>query len=574
MCLRPKALLVLPVLLGGCLQEGPQPAGVHLFHSQKLASPGFIRIGDEDMIRFIERGEPATLSRGATRDLWITSFDGSRQRKVVSNWSDYWGKTEAGPYNAGDRYFMVDEHLVQSEGGMARVANLIRLGPTLEKEWELDGIWTFERFTTPIGTLIEEPQPEQTCPGFPELQNNCPQILFERPALPGQAFPQLYLWNGEQELVLGSDSGSFQHQIMGDGTIYFVLGEKRTLTRLVRPINLVESLRADVWRFSVSGDQRYVALAVTDEGKSKTIVLDLQEKKEIPLAQPNPSAWGGFGGDTFYYSQNATTSGPAELHSLDLLTGEDTFETVPSPLVNLVGSLSRCDDCKSCDYCDERLLLDSLGQGVFTSKNDFVARRRLAGPLLTPSFTKDGKYLIYIAPAAATLYDTSPQGALMFQDAELSQPPIMVSPPGLLVSADQGPAYFFTEGDNGPVLVFWSRLGRASSDLYFADYPGDGLPTNLRRMAEAILSVSISVHSLFGIVDMSQQDGVGDLVYMNFDTGTDIFYAHAVSEAAQLGGDDLASSYAAYVVRGRVDSDRSGLWLTSMADPATTDGGP
>ena len=71
---------------------------------------------------------------------------------------------------------------------------------------------------------------------------------------------------------------------------------------------------------------------------------------------------------------------------------------------------------------------------------------------------------------------------------------------------------------------------------------------------------------------MSQQDGVGDLVYLDFDRGTKTLYAQAVSEATERGGADLSSTYAAYIVRGRADSDRSGLWLTTLAPPPP-DGG-
>jgi hypothetical protein len=72
---------------------------------------------------------------------------------------------------------------------------------------------------------------------------------------------------------------------------------------------------------------------------------------------------------------------------------------------------------------------------------------------------------------------------------------------------------------------------------------------------------------------MSQQDAVGDLVYRDLDKGVDTLYAQAVSEAVHLGGSDLSTSYVAYILRGRVDADRCGLWLTTMAPPATSDGG-
>jgi hypothetical protein len=565
-----QALFFLPLLLAGCLQEGPMPEGVHLLHSQTLASPGFIKVGDEVMVRCQDRRIPATITHGAVSDLWLSSFDGTRQRKAVTDWSDVWPE-EA--YSEGDRYYMVNERLVETDGGMARVADLLRLGPTLEEEFLLEGVWIKARFTVPLSALVADPQPGQTCPGFPRLKDNCPQIVFERPPSPGQKLPTLLLWNGEQELLLGSDSGGFQIQPMGNGTAYFILGEAHTLTRFVRPVNLMESLHDNVVRFGISGDERYAAVTLVENSKSRTVVLDFQNKKEIALARPNAPCCGGFGQDKFYYAMNATYAAdgtwlaPAELHTVDLLTGEDTYDPLPSPLANLAGVLDRYTT-------DERLLLDSAGHGVFTSKSDLLAKRVVQGPLYWPSFTEDGKYLIYISPAAATLYDTTVQGGLMFQDAELAAPPILVSPPGLLVNAQSGPAYFFTDGDNGKLLIFWAHLGRESSDLYFADYTGGSPPiANLRIMAKSILSVSVSAHSLFGIVDMSQQDAVGNLVLRNFDLGTDRLYSQAVSEAAELGGADLSTSYAAYIVRGREDSERSGLWLTTLAPPVMPDGG-
>jgi hypothetical protein len=561
---RSPALWFVPVLLAGCLQEGPPPVGVHLFHSQTLAAPGFFKVGDEQMIRFEDRIAPATATKGGVSDLWITSYDGKNQRKVVANRSDYWG--EQGPFNAGDRYYMVDETLVPTNGGMARTATLLRLGPTLDEEMRFEGIWAYQRYTVPLRALVAEPQDGQTCPGFPSLQNDCPQLLYERPALPGQSYPTLFLWDGQDEIPIGADAGSFQLQTMGNGSTYFIFESQRTLARLLRPQNVLELVRANVSRFSVSGDEHYVAVAVADEGKSKTVILDLATGAEIPLMRPNPTSWGGFGSDTFFYSQSATGGTPAELHALTLSTGDDQFETLPSPLVDLAGVLDRPDS-------DERLLMDSQLHGLFTRRSDFVPLRpALAGPLLTPSFSPDGKYLIYVTPAAPTLYDTKLQGPLMFQDADqVEAPPSIVSPAGLLVGAQNGSSYFFADGDAGKILVFWAHLGRASSDLYFADYASGGLPTNLRLMAKAILSVSISAHSLFGVINMSQQDGVGDLVYVDFDQGTQTLYAHAVADAAERGGSDLSTSYAAYIVRGRADSDRSGLWLTTLAPPP--DGG-
>jgi len=565
-------LLVCVLPIAGCLQEGPSPVGRHLFHGEHIESPGFIQVGDQTMVRFEDRKAFASTTLGGVSDLWVTSFDGDLQRKVVTNRSDSWGEQS----NAGGRYFMVDEHLVASGTGQVRAASLVRLGPTLDEEFRLDGIVRYAVVNVSLDAIFEHPDAGQTCPGFPTMKSDCPQLFYERPTEAGQTYPTLMLWDGRSHLPIGADAGSFQIQPAGKNA-YFLLDSQHVLTRLSRPSYALDSLRANVFSFSVSGDEHYVAITVNEDNKSKTVIRNLVTGAEISPGRPNPSGWGGFQGDTFTYSQNATASAPAEVHALNLTTGEDTFQTLPSPLVNAAQSLDRCrnDDelCKK-QYGDERLLLDSLGHGVFTMKGDLVARRTLAGPLLTPSFSPDGKYLVYVAPAELTLLDTTVQGTLMFQDADLTtQEPTMVSPPGLLLNAQNGASYFFTDGDKGQVLVFWSHLGRASSDLYFADYLDGALPTGLRLIAKSILSVSISAHSLFGILNMSQQDGVGDLVYRNIDKGVDTVYAHGVSDSTERGGSDLSTSYSAYVVRGRADSDRSGLWLTTLAPPVKPDGG-
>lgn len=563
---RSPAPILLPLLLAGCLEEGPLPMGVHLFQSQTLTAPRFFKDGDDWLIRFQDRRIPASDSRGAVSDLWLTSLDGIFQRKVVSDWSDRWG--EQGPYNAGDRYYMVNERRVA--GGLTRIADLVRIGPTWDEEFRLDGIVTYMRFTVPISALFAEPQPGQTCPGFPTLENDCPQIVFERPPPAGQTYPDLLLWNGEQVLLLGADAGGFAFQTMGNGHSYFIQGEAFTLTRFIRPINLMESLRANVRQFSVSGDEKYAAVSLAEKDKTGTVILDLKDMKEIFMLKPNGRVM-GFGQDSLHYAVDATLASDgtlltlAELHRVNLLTGEDTWNTLPSPLENYAGEIARPGH-------DERLILDSKLHGVFTGKDDLVVRRVLMGPLYQPSFTADGDYLVYVSPAAATLFDPKPQGPLMFQNADdVSQPPLMVSPPGLLAYAQDGAPYFFAE--DGKLLIFWAHLGRENSDLYFADYATGGPPTNLRIMAKSILSVSVSAHSLFGIVNMSQQDAVGDLVLRDFDSGTDIRYSQAVSEATEHGPPDLPVPHTAYIVRGRADSDRSGLWLSPVWPPETPDGG-
>jgi hypothetical protein len=565
---RLERIFVALLFFSGCLQEGPAPKGRLLFHGQHVESPAFITVGSDEMVRFEDRISYASATQGGVSDLWISSLDGTSQRKVVSHRSDLW--PEQGPDNAGDRYFMVDEHLVPSNGSQARAATLVRLGPTLDEEFRLEEISSYTRFSISIGGLFENPLEGQPCPGFPSLKDDCPQLFYERPLQSGGRYPTLMLWDGVNHLPLGLDSNSLRVQTLGNNA-YFVLDDQHVLTRFRRPSYALESLRANVGQFSVSGDERYAALSVTDD-KTKTVVRELKTGREIPLMRPNPSSWGIpdhglFGSRTFYYSQNATSTAPAEWHTLDLDTGEDTFDTLPSPLTNCAGKIDRPGS-------DERLILDSAGHGVFTNKSDLVGKRVLQGPLYTPSFTSDGKYLVYISPAAPTLYDTSVQGPLMFQDADqIDQPPTMVSPPGLLVNVRNGTPYFFTSSEKGPLLVFWAHLGRSSSDLYFADYTEGSLPTNLRLIAKSILSVSVSAHTLFGVVNMSQQDGVGDLVSRDIDTGTDTLYAQAVLDATSCPQERACANMFLYIVRGRSDSDRSGLWIDSLTQADTPDGG-
>jgi hypothetical protein len=551
------------LLLAGCLQEGPAPSGRRLFASQTLESPGFLGVGSETMVRFSDRKSFPTTTQGGVYDIWLSSFNGSGQRKVVESASDRW--SEQGPDSAGGRYLMVDESRIASGAGTTPIATLVRFGPTWEEEIRIDGVSSLVPFSVSPQVLYNQPQANQSCPGFPNLQHDCPQLAYERPPVPGQTYPSLFLWDGANHLLIGADSGSFQFQTAGSGSSYFIRGAELMFTRLDRPSNTLEPLRSGVSRFALSGDEHYAALAVTLNDAQKTVILDLTTGTEIPVDSPNPnwgvSIWGTFGANTFYYSENATTSAPAELHALDLVTGQDQVTLVPRPLSNIAGAIDRPGSS------GERLLLDTQGRGVFTAKTDFVALRTVtATDIVSPNLTADGNFLIYIEPVLPTLYDNTVRGALMIQDAELTQPARSLSTPGLQVPAN---GYFFTPGPSGPILVFWAHLGRANSDLFFADY----LTGDMHLVAKQILSVSISAHNLFGILNASQQDGVGDLVYRDLDKNQDTVYAQAVAEDALLSGQDLSTSWTAYIVRGRTSSDHSGLWLTTLAPQVSPDGG-
>ena len=122
----------------------------------------------------------------------------------------------------------------------------------------------------------------------------------------------------------------------------------------------------------------------------------------------------------------------------------------------------------------------------------------------------------------------------MVQDAALAQPARTLSPPGLQVPAS-GNGYFFTPGPSGQILVFWAHLRpRQIREYFLANYQtGD-----VQQVAKEILSVTVSAHSIFGIVNASQQDGVGDFVLRDLDKGVDTLYAQSVAWDALLSGTD------------------------------------
>lgn len=562
---RPLSLLFSLVALAGCLQDGPAPSGQLLFHGETLEQPGFFQVGNDHYVRFVNRLATANSSHGAIYDIWTSTFDGTTQQKVVSAWSDRWASTsfdDLQQYDYG--YFWVDERTIPSGTGPAVVGSWIRLTSAFKEVVRLEDVSNASAFSAPLAWLYDNPDPRLPCPGFPDLHDSCPQALFERPPPVGQTLPTLYLWDGQAQTPIGPDSGGFAKQIVGNGTVYCVLGDKQTLSRLRRPAMALESLRDHVSSFQISGDEHYAVLTVKDD-KPKVVVRDLRTGNEIVPLRPSPSVLLGFAANIFSYAQNTS---PVELHQLNLDTGVDTFITLPPQLTSYPSTVSRTA------HPSEVLRIDSALHGLFTGSNDWVPLRPAltADQLWQATFTPDGAYIMYMKRATSTLAETDKQGALMFQSADhTDQPPAMVSPPGLLLDFQVGAPYFFVNRDdagNG-LLAFWAHLGRAASDLYFVDYTAGSLPTNLRLVAQSIMSVSVSPHNLFGIVNVSQQDGVGDLVYRDLDAGTDIRYAQAVSDAAELPlGSDLSTTWSAYVVRGRDHSERAGLWLTTLAPPS------
>jgi len=110
--------------------------------------------------------------------------------------------------------------------------------------------------------------------------------------------------------------------------------------------------------------------------------------------------------------------------------------------------------------------------------------------------------------------------------------------------------YFFIADAGRRILVFWAHFGRNASDLYF----GNHLTGDLSIVADRISEVTVTARRVFGIVRVSEQDLVGELVNKDLIHNQEIVLAHSVADAAAWG------QRVAFVVRERVDSPNDGLW--------------
>jgi hypothetical protein len=540
------ALLLILLVAAGCLQPGSKPEGHKLFSGRNIGGIGFVSLADETdpntqvtWVSFNQRTAPAVPPKGAVSDLWLASWDGTQQRQVVQNLSSNWGLAGTG----GSLFAMVDEQQVGSGAGQGEwVATLVRIDSYYHANLRFENLSTFT------------------------LGPSDSRLLY-RKVPGGNETPGLFLWDEVQgEFRLGDLAQVYQFdaQIAGSGAVYFVMGSDQVLSRLGSPTGTKEDLHAHVNSFSLRYDEKYAALSLST---GTTVVLDLQSGKDIPLALPNPCGGLGFADPNLAtYQQCAVAGAPAELHALDLTTGTDTFVTLPAPLVNLAGSPTPRPQS------DETLYLDSQGHGVFVGQNDQKVRRVVPVPMLFPQFSSDGQYLLYVDQRPATQADPYPHGPLMVQDSDLVNPPRQLSTPGMTLEADR-PSFFPIDApsiDGGPSysFVFWGYLVRGDYDLYFANHETG----ELKVVARSIGNVSVDSQRIFGTVNESAQDLVGDLVVQDVRDSGGRTLAHAVGEATAWSEPNTQKTLVGYVVRGRVASDHDGLWGTFMDLPGQ-DGG-
>jgi hypothetical protein len=524
------------------------PEGHKLALGRDIGSISFVLIDSDTVpdqkdpwVAFNRQKALATPSKGAVSDLWIASWDGTQQQLVIAGRSDRWGWIPAG----ASFFTMVDEREVTSGGAggglVESVGTLVRIDSHYQPNVRFENVSTFA------------------------LSGYDNRLLYRQ--VPADDTPGLFLWDGQDSLRLGdvANLNLLEMQVAGSGVAYFVLGTDRVLSRLDKLTDTKQDLHANVSRFQVSPDEKYVALSLSTAGTNTTVVLDVQAGKDMPLARPNPG-WLGFTDPSvnqFTYSQSAGAGAPAEYHTLDLASGIDTTLVLPAPLIDLAQTMAR-------PQSDEVLYLDTQGHGVFFGPDQQVRRAVLQFggkepvSMVSPRFSGDGRYLIYIDPQLPTELDPDLHGPLMVQDSELLLPPRQLSTPGMSVRPGN---FFFIDGpttDAGisHILVFWASIVRGSADLFFANHETG----ELKVVATSIGSVTVDSQRIFGTIHVSSQDAVGDLVVSDVQDNGGRTLAHAVSEYTQWSG------LVAYVVRGRTPSDHDGLWGSTVAPPSQ-DGG-
>lgn len=458
---------------------------------------------------------------------WNGGPTGEGARRVLANKSDRWSEAAPPADARGVHYAMVDERVIATGTGAATtVGTLVRFDYLAGEIERIEGVVSF---------------------------SVSGRHLYYRSVTPGESDPGLHLRDLDgNERAIGATTGAVQWGPGGE--LYFVAGKDRVLSRLATIDGAIEPLASGVSRYQLR-DARFAAVSRTVDRKSVAAILSLTDGVETPLAGGDPCCWIGFYGDEFVYAEAATDAGPARLHFLEVGAGVDRFVEVPAPLVDVAGWMPRPES-------QQWLLFDRQGHTAVYDPTADPPVRSLDFRPASPRFTDDGRHILYIEPRI--LAANKLEGDLMIRDAAFLAPPRQISPRGLYV--ERG-SFFFVGGDEP--LVFWGHYGQEgaghASDLYQANHE---LGT-ARVIAEGITEVTVGPVSLSGVVRVSQQDLVGDLVRKNTVTGEETIYAHSVADFASFGRalgrapePCLEKVCVAFQIRERVPSSREGLWAT------------
>jgi hypothetical protein len=496
----------------GCLKAGPPVQGRQLFKGRDIEKPAFVGLDGMAFVLFQVRTSLAMPPRSATYDLWLANYDTGETRLLLQNVADR-DSWHVQADRTGVRYVMVDEQSIDggsSVGVPSPAGTLVRLDLVKGVLERIPNVSTFS-LAGPNGQF------------------------FYRTVTPGARLPELHFRTSTgSDRDLGPSAGAAQ--VTGPDRVYFVASEDRTLSRITGADAPIEVIHPKVTRFQLSGDETWAVLQTTDTGKTQLVAHALAGGVEHPVPGMNPCCWLGFNGNAFVYSESAMGSEPGKVHSYDVVADRDQVTTLPTGLADLSSVVAPPN-------CSQALYVDGQGRVAIGARNDVATSKLLEIRPLSPSFSDDCRSIVYINPDP----EAQGEGQLMAQDVGLQQPPRLLAPAGSLVP--QGGYFFVTDGTSH-ILVFWAHFGRNASDLYFANVETG----ELRVVANGISEVTVTARRVFGILRVSEQDLVGELVNKDLVLDHETVLAHDVADATLWG------PRVAFVLRGRVASDHDGLW--------------
>ena len=525
------ALVATVALSGACLPDDPPVRGRRLYSGVGISNPRFRVMDGEPWVLFDVRTARGENGMGSRMDLHLARFsDGHHQLALVNRAArDEWPVlTDAD--RAG--FYMTDERPAVGLG--LSVGTLVRLR---------------------LASGVVETIPDVLSYGLhPDRR-----WFYYRKYVPGAAQPELHLRDLQgNDRNLGFTGGPVS--FFGPEAFYFIGGPERVLTRVNGLEGPPVPLRAQVSRFWLDGQQRFAVLAVSDEGRAHTRVLDLATGEEKSLPVDHPCCWLGLERDVFTYAEEASEGQPAALHRFDVAAGIDNALPLPVGL----------DDVQAILHHPERpeaLLLDRnrraavLRGPLDADPATAPALELLPRPLNAPVFTDDGRHLLFLEvepPPPPPAIRRSVVGRLMVQDTtDWSATPRLVSPVGTTCLVQ--PRGYVTNVGGPTKVLFWAHYGLGATDLYLSD-----LDTGeTRKLAVGVGPMTMIQTRLLGIARIGQ-DHTGDLVQKDLLTGEEQVLEHGVVTLATH-SDPTVGEIAAFIVKERNDtSPRNGLWATPI----------
>jgi hypothetical protein len=510
---RLRLLLALAALLAGCLKEGRPVVGRSLVPGRAVEKPGFVKGGQ--WVTYEVRRKPAEAPYAGSYDFSMVNYDSGETRLLAANVSDQWGRAD----NDLGLYFMVTDETLATDPLVPTtmgVLNLVDLDQGV-----IDRIADVTSFSILKGS----------------------REFFYRKAAAAGGDVLHYRSEAGADRELGTTAGPVQ--FIGKH-LYYVVGKDpkdakkdKIWTRFTRPDGTAEVLRTKVNRFLLNADESWAILQTSDAPAMQAIARQLDTGVEHVIPATANSYWFDFGGNLFRYVESATATAPAKIHTYNVATEEHTVSNAPAQLVDV-------RDVRGRPGTTDRLFFDSRGQMAVVHDGD-VDGNVITGTPVQLTVTEDGRYALWIELTVTM----PPQGRLMIQDLDFKDPPRVLSPKGGLLPV---PGYFFIPDGERRILVFWAQFGHNGVDLYYADHEtGEN-----RVVAEGISEVVVTPFQVVGIVRVSEQDLIGDLVNKDLALEKEIVLAHEVADEA-IYGDRVV-----FVIRERVSSERDGLWAIGI----------